>query len=103
MVPPASRDTLPPDPSDDAKAARRSTLPPFASDERVTKLEDQHAEVMATLGEIRGMVAKLTDRVTEFHENIRRNSLRITRLAARVALLDDEEEGELNGNATNGS
>lgn len=92
---PTPRDTVPPEPGDDFK--HRSTLPPFASDKRVADLEDQHAEVMATLSEIRGLVTSLTDRVTAFHEDIRRNSMRLTKLAARVALIDGEEEGELNG------
>jgi hypothetical protein len=98
---PAARDTLPPETGEDFK--HHSTMPPFASDKRVSDLEDKHSEVMASLGELRVLVTTLTDRVMEFHYDIRRNSQRLTMLAARVALLDGEEEGEINGHAANGS
>jgi hypothetical protein len=98
---PAARDTLPPETGEDFK--HHSTMPPFASDARVRDLEDKHSEVMATLGELRGLIVKLTDGVMELNDDRRRNSQRLTMLAARVALLDGEEEGEINGHAANGS
>ena len=94
-TPPDARDTIPPEVGEDFRHG--STLPPFASDERVTLLESQHSEVMATLGEIKDSLQVLTNNVLVFHDDIRRNSQRITMLAARMTLLDGEEEGEING------
>jgi hypothetical protein len=91
MIPPAARDTTPPAPGEEFRHG--STLPPFASDERVTLLEHQHGEVMETLRQILTSIAKLADRVTAFHEDMRRGDERMNRLAARVALLDGKREG----------
>lgn len=98
MIPPKDRDTEPPDPRD---ALHRSTLPPFASEQRVTDLEDKHTEVMATLGEIRSLVGALADRVTAFHEELRHSDIdeRINKLAGRLAAIDGKREGTNGNNA----
>ena len=95
MIPPAARDTEPPEPGEGFRHG--STLPPFASDERVTRLEAQHSEVMGALGEIRGMLVSLIDGSNEFRATVHELEQRVNRLAGRVAVLDGQKEGK-NGN-----
>jgi hypothetical protein len=76
-------------------------MPPFASESRVTDLEDKHAEVMASLAEIRSLLTVLADSVAEFHADTRALNDRMNKLAARVAMLDGKREGS-NGNRTSG-
>lgn len=92
---PSARDTIPPEPGEDFK--HHSTLPPFASEADVQELEDKFNELKALLGEVKKALVTVTDRVGSFSEDIRRISRRQTTLAARMTILDGEEEGELNG------
>ena len=96
---PPPRDTIPPEAGEDFK--HRSTLPPFASEQRVSELEDKHAEVMATLGEILQRLDTLTNHVAAFHADVRALEQRVNKLAGRVAALDGKREAS-NGHGPGG-
>ena len=102
LPPPSIRDTIPPEPGEDFK--HHSTLPPFASEASVLELQDKFNELKALLGEVKKLLGTVTNRVASFSDDIRRISQRQTRLAARVAILDgdEEKEADANGHGSNG-
>jgi hypothetical protein len=97
---PTARDTIPPEPGEDFK--HHSTLPPFASEADVQELKDKFDELTALLASVKSTLVTITNRVASFSDDIRRVSQRQTKLAARMAIIDGEEEGAINGHDTAG-
>lgn len=93
LLPPPDRDTEPPSQLD---GLHRSTLPPFASDARVTRLEEQHREVMAALDEIRELLQKTLNAALDTHSRQSKLEERFKELEARVTIL---ERGRPNADA----